>query len=75
MLPAHPKPKGGSNGSLAWGERLVVELRLAGASTLTQANQVVADYVPRFNAQFAVEARQEGLAYRPLPQTLSASEL
>ena len=56
-------------------ERLVVELRLAGASTLTQANQVVADYVPRFNAQFAVEARQEGLAYRPLPQTLSASEL
>jgi len=52
-----------------------VELRLAGASTLTQANQVVADYVPRFNAQFAVEARQEGLAYRPLPQTLSASEL
>jgi transposase len=56
-------------------ERLVVELRLAGASTLTQANQVVADYVPRFNAQFAVEASQEGLAYRPLPQTLSASEL
>jgi transposase len=46
-------------------DRLVVELRLAGASTLQQANQVLADYLPRFNAQFAVPAAREGSAYRP----------
>ena len=56
-------------------ERLVVELRLAEASTLEQANQVVASYLPRFNAQFAVEASQSGSAYRPLPETLAAQEL
>lgn len=56
-------------------ERLVVELRLAEASTLQQANQVVATYLPRFNAQFAVAPAQEGSAYRPLPAGLKAEEL
>jgi transposase len=56
-------------------ERLVVELRLAEACTLEQANQVVASYVPRFNAQFAVAPAQEGSAYRSLPASLKAEEL
>jgi transposase len=56
-------------------ERLVVELRLAGASTLEQANQVVVSYLPRFNTQFAVVPAQEGSAYRPLPASLKAEEL
>jgi transposase len=56
-------------------ERLVVQLRLADAHTLEQANQVLASYVPRFNAQFAVAPTQEGSAYRPLPETLQADEL
>src|SRR5216683_3502084 len=56
-------------------DRLVVELRLAGASTLEQANAVLQAYLPRFNAQFAVEAAAPGLAYRPLPQTVDLETL
>jgi transposase len=56
-------------------ERLVVQLRLADAHTLDQANRVLASYVPRFNAQFAVAAAQEGSAYRPLQETLHAADL
>ncbi len=53
----------------------MVELRLAGASTLEQANAVLQAYLPRFNAQFAVEAAAPGLAYRPLPQTADLETL
>jgi transposase len=56
-------------------ERLVVQLRLANACTLEQATQVVTSYLPRFNAQFAVAAMQEGNAYRPLQETLHAAAL
>jgi hypothetical protein len=56
-------------------ERLVVQLCLANACTLEQANQVVTSYVPRFNAQFAVAATQEGSAYRPLQERLHAADL
>ena len=56
-------------------ERLLVQLRLADAHTLEQANQVLASYLPRFNAQFAVAPTQEGSAYRSLPATLQAEEL
>lgn len=53
-----------------WGtfqDRLVVELRLAGASTLGEANEVLEAFIPRFNARFAVPPAQPGSAYRPLP--------
>lgn len=56
------------NGTLQ--DRLVSELRLAGASTLEEANRVLGDFLPRYNARFAVPAAQEGSAYRPLPQGL-----
>jgi hypothetical protein len=56
-------------------ERLMVQLRLADARTLEQANQVVTSYLPRFNAQFAVVATQEGSAYRPSQETLHAADL
>lgn len=52
-------------------DRLVVELRLAGACTLEQANEVVQAYLPRFNAQFAIEATEPVLAYRLLPQSVN----
>jgi transposase len=48
-------------------DRLVVELRLADAATLEDATVVLAAYLPRFNAAFAVPAAQAGRAYRPLP--------
>lgn len=53
-----------------WGtlqDRLVVELRLAGAATIEAANDVLAAYVARHNDRFAVPALDAGLAWRPLP--------
>jgi hypothetical protein len=47
-------------------DRLVAELRLAGACTLEEANQVLADFLPRFNQRFGVPADQLELAYRPV---------
>ena len=39
-------------------DRLVSELRLAGAATIDQANAVLRDFLPRFNNQFRVPAQQ-----------------
>ena len=52
-------------------DRLVTELRLAGASTMDQANEVLQEFLPRFNARFAVAAEQPEMAYRPVPAELS----
>jgi hypothetical protein len=48
-------------------DRLGVELRLAGAHDLTEANQVLWEYLPRHNHRFGVEPRAPGTAYRPVP--------
>lgn len=56
-----------------WGtfqDRLVSELRLVGASTLEEANQVLCDFLPRFNARFGVPADLPEVAYRRLPHDL-----
>jgi len=50
-----------------WGtfqDRLVSELRLAGASTIEEANAVLRDYLTRHNRKFSVPAQQPGMAYR-----------
>ena len=53
-------------------DRLVTELRLAGAATIQEANDVLQQFLPRFNAQFAVAAEQpEKLTARYLPNWLS----
>ena len=57
-----------------WGtlrDRLVGELRLAGVGTLAEANRVLWQWLPAFNARFAVEAATPGSAYRPLPPDLA----
>jgi hypothetical protein len=44
-----------------WGtfqDRLVSELRVAGAQTIIQASQVLADFLPRYNQRFMVPAAQ-----------------
>ena len=41
-------------------------LRLTGASTIDQANTILAEFLPRFNARFSVAAEQSETAYRPL---------
>ena len=53
-----------------WGtfqDRLVSELRLAGATTIQQANQVLWNFLPRFNQRFGVTPAQPSSAYRQLP--------
>ena len=57
-----------------WGsfqDRLVSEMRLAGATTIEQANKVLWDFLPRFNRQFGVPAAEPGTAYRQLPPGVS----
>jgi transposase len=54
-----------------WGtlqDRLVKELRKAGASDLESANRVLAAYLPKFNTRFQVKAAQSGSAYVPWPE-------
>jgi hypothetical protein len=54
----------------AWGtfqDRLVTELRLAGAHDLATANEVLARFLPRFNRRFVVPAADPAPAWRPLP--------
>ena len=46
-------------------DRLVKELRRAGASDLAEANAVLHNYLPRFNKRFMKPAAQPGSAYRP----------
>ena len=51
-----------------WGtfqDRLVVELRLAGARTIEEANRFLDHFLPRYNAHFAVPPALDGNAYRP----------
>lgn len=53
-----------------WGtaqDRLLAELRLAGAATIDEANAVLARYVPRHNRRFAVAPANPEPAWRPLP--------
>jgi len=50
-------------------DRLVKELRLAGISTIPEANEFLKTYLPKFNAQFGVAAAKEGDVHRPLNKT------
>ena len=51
-------------------DRLVAELRLAGASTLVEANSILESFLPRFNERFGVPAVQPEPAYRPVDHGL-----
>jgi transposase len=53
-----------------WGtfqDRLVVELRLAGVADRAAANELLAWFLPRFNARFAVPPADPVPAWRPVP--------
>ena len=52
-------------------DRLVSELRLAGARTIDEASEVLREFLPRFNNQFPVPAQQPQVAYRALDSSLS----
>ena len=52
-------------------DRLVCELRLAGSTTIFEANEVLDNFIPRFNERFGVQAEQDCPAYRCLEQSVS----
>ena len=60
-----------------WGtlqDRLVKELRKAGACDLDTANQVLTAYLPKFNTRFQVAAAEPDLAYVPWPKERDPSD-
>ena len=71
ILAHSPEAKGRverANGTFQ--DRLVAELRLAGACTLAEANRVLTEFLTRFNQRFGVSAAQPESAYRPVDQEL-----
>lgn len=56
-----------------WGtfqDRLVAELRLAGATTTAETTTLLAEFLPRFNRRFGVPPGLPGSAYRPVAPDL-----
>ena len=51
-------------------DRLATELRLAGTSTIEQANNVLEQFLPRFNQRFQVPAQYPETAFLPLDPEL-----
>ena len=49
-------------------DRLITELRLAGATTVEQAKAVLQQFLPRFNRRFGIPAQRPELAFRPMGQ-------
>ena len=47
-------------------DRLVTELRLAGATNLEEAGVALRDFLPHFNERFGVSAPESEVAYRPV---------
>src|SRR5437870_3125404 len=71
MIPAYsPQARGRSERNFGtWQARLPQELRLAGCTTLAQANRFLREHYPtEFNRRFRVAAAQRGSAFVPCPQ-------
>jgi len=50
-----------------WGtfqDRLIIQLRLLGVSTLDEANRALPELIAKHNAKFAIQPKEEALAYR-----------
>jgi transposase len=73
-----PSPQAKGRVERLWGtfqDRLVSELRIAGASDATEANKVLGDFLPRHNQRFAVLAAGPGLAYQEPSQGFTPDEV
>ena len=55
-------------------DRLITELRLAGAATLEQAKAVLKQFLPRFDRRFGVPTQCPEPAFRPLQRDLRCLE-
>jgi len=51
-------------------DRLAKELRLAGIATLVEANEFLKEYIPKFNAQFAVAPTKRANLHKELSPTI-----
>ena len=61
-----------------WGtfqNKLVRELRIAGASNKEEANRVLWDFLPRYDPRFVVPAAEPGSAYRKPPEDFNPDEV
>jgi hypothetical protein len=61
-----------------WGtfqDRLVSELRLAGATTEKEANRVLRQFLPDYNRRFSVQAKEPGSVYRQPKSDFKADEV
>jgi hypothetical protein len=61
-----------------WGtlqDRLVSELRLAGARTAAEANKVLRTYRPEHNSRFAVSPKSAATAWRARPELASIDDI
>jgi transposase len=56
-------------------DRLVKALRRAGACSLDEAERVLAGYLPRYNARFAVPPADRVDAHRPLPRGVDLDDV
>lgn len=56
-------------------DRLVSELRLAGASSMSEANRFLEDFLPRFNMRFGVSPSQTESAYRRVSPELDLAAI
>lgn len=56
-------------------DRLVKELRLAGAKTCEEASRVLKDYLPKFNQKFQVPAKERGDLHRPVDARIDIDEI
>ena len=56
-------------------DRLVTELRLAGASSIGEANGVLEQFLPRYNRRFRVPPQCSESAYRPLGSDLHLDQV
>jgi len=56
-------------------DRLVSELRLTCANSMSDANRVLADFLPRFNSRFGVPPLQKDSAYRQVDPRLDLATI
>ena len=56
-------------------DRLVTELRLAGVTTIDEANEVLHRFLPRFNEKFGVPAEHSSVAYRSMESSVALDQI
>ncbi|AVX19462.1 ISNCY family transposase [Carboxydocella thermautotrophica] len=55
--------------------RLPVEFKIAGITTIDEANEFLSQYIEKFNSQFAVKALEPETAYRALDQNIDIGHI